>query len=1087
MPDAHAPPPDPQPAADPRMRSTATLFDLVATALDRMERDGTAALEELCREHPQHAERLRTRIAQLGAFGLAGDAPSDGVPERLGQFRLLARLGGGGMGVVYEAEQDGLQRRVALKLVRPGTLYFPGARERFRREVEVLARLQHPGIVPVYAGGEERGVPYLAMELVRGATLDEALRELPAVSGGREPARLLGRDLLAAVNAVVARRDAEPRTPPRESPRDSPPAPSKSPSVPHASSTGSRAASSAAGAATAAVPALYAGSWVVTCTRLARRVAEALAHAQAQGVLHRDIKPSNVMLTPEGRVLMLDFGLASAEGSVRLTASAQGLGSPAYMSPEQVRGERGAVDARSDVWSLGVTLYEALTLHQPFATADLQHTARLVLAAHPPAPRARNPSVPADLETVVLAAMEREPARRYAGPAELARDLSNVLELRPITVRPPSAARRLLRWTQRRPALATACVLGGLLLVAGPLGWELKRRESLETVLAARDQAERNFEAALGAIGHVLRGYATDGLEDVPRMQRAQLAAIDRALELFPQLEHDRPDDEAVLAERAELHLSRGDILRDLGRPEEAAPEFEVVIALRRRLFAQHEDGVHATLLAAALDRAAKLRFALGRPAEALPLYAEGIALLRRACAGDAVGARDPGGLGDTRPFSGTHAAQVSAAGPIDPLPPHAPGGAGSAKDAIGADSATSAIGANGANGATSAAGAAGAAGADGADGGHAGAHDHSEWRHDLALGLANFAETLRELDRTDEARAALDEALALAERERDAKPGDGRAQWTVGRVCSDLATLLRLGGDAVGALPWAQAALQAHRAARAAEPESRFDAFDVATSHAELATCLLDLGRLQDAAADARAGLALLDELLRDYPDVLRYHEQRSRILEMLGIAAARSGRTEEAVALLTQRVDESEALCRLAPERTDLALECAQALNNLAAVGLEAHLGVDELLAFIGRAEEHLVIANAGQPARGVASSLQTMLAYGRARALCMGDRLQAARAAAEAFEAASEGDGFRLRYAADLWNEYLLALRRADPQAAAEQAEATERLYELLGRALDAGYADRAELASTASLDSLREEPEFKALIARLPVSP
>src|SRR5690606_32092732 len=213
-------------------------------------------------------------------------------PERLGDFRLLERLGGGGMGVVYRAEQVSLRREVALKLVRPDQLYFPGTRERFRREVAIVAGLSHPGIVPVYAFGEEDGLPFFAMEYVRGATLAETLDALRGGTFG--PA---GGEAIAA--AIAA-----------------------------------RSASADDGAASA----MFEGAWEQICTRIAREIAEALEHAHRRGVVHRDVKPSNVMVTSSGRVMLLDFGLSSTSGSERITRSGSVLGSLAYMAPEQLRG-----------------------------------------------------------------------------------------------------------------------------------------------------------------------------------------------------------------------------------------------------------------------------------------------------------------------------------------------------------------------------------------------------------------------------------------------------------------------------------------------------------------------------------------------------------------------------------------------------------------------------------------------------------------------------------------------------------------------------------------------------------------------------
>jgi serine/threonine protein kinase len=227
---------------DPEKRQSdgEELRHLVAQCLDLLESRGEAAIDELCRAHPRQESELRRRIEGLRAVGLIephGSPAREEIPERLGEFRLLSRLGGGGMGVVYVARQEPLGREVALKLIRPEQLFFPGARERFRREIETIARLQHPGIVPVHTVGEEKGIPYFAMERVIGCTLADAMDRLRE----RDPASLDGSDLARAIAACTPAADEK---------------------------------DSGLGASWA-----FTGSYVDACLHMIRQAAEALEHA----------------------------------------------------------------------------------------------------------------------------------------------------------------------------------------------------------------------------------------------------------------------------------------------------------------------------------------------------------------------------------------------------------------------------------------------------------------------------------------------------------------------------------------------------------------------------------------------------------------------------------------------------------------------------------------------------------------------------------------------------------------------------------------------------------------------------------------
>lgn len=546
-----APSPSSPGNSDPRR----FLETLVFQCLERIEQGDAIALDELCARHPEHADALRRSIEALRVF----EPEAEPVQRTLGGYSLVRRIGGGGMGVVWLADDTALGRQVALKLIRPEQAWFEGSRERFRREVTTIARLDHPGIVPVHAVGEDDGVPWFAMRWIDGPSLAVVLSRL----AGRDPSALRATDL--ASDPRLADLDAD-------------------------------------------VERVFGRSWIESSLRLVERVARALAHAHERGVVHRDVKPANIVIDRDGQPVLVDFGVATAGGNARITRTGVQPGSAPYMSPEQIRGE--TLDARSDVYSLGVTLYELLTLESPYLGETHETTRELVLRGEPRRLRATNTAIPADAETVCLCAMSAEKERRYASARDFAEDLANVLASRPIRARRMGPLARALRFARRRPAAAVAIVLAFLLFGVAPgAGWLTIRAEMTRTQ-AAKQAAERTVKLLTG-IFDSSNPFETD---------RTAMTARDALDAGYARIETQLAEEPAV---RAELAGVIGRAYQALGVNDRATRLLEDALAARRA-----QPATDPLLLAYALDGLASARFAAGRTEDAAALKKECVGLL---------------------------------------------------------------------------------------------------------------------------------------------------------------------------------------------------------------------------------------------------------------------------------------------------------------------------------------------------------------------------------------------------------------------------------------------------------------------------
>jgi WD40 repeat protein/serine/threonine protein kinase len=373
--------------------------------------------------------------------------------DQLGDFRIVREVGRGGMGVVYEAEQVSLGRRVALKLLPHRGLLDARQRQRFEREAKAAAKLHHTNIVPVFGTGEHDGQPYYVMQLIDGQGLDaviEALRRGPPGGATATPpgatdgaASAVARSLLTGhfAGAAPSPDGLTVDLPGEARPHAEPPsAPVALPGSGVNSSSGARR------------PTFWRG-----VANIGAQVADALEYAHKQGVLHRDVKPSNLLLDARGTVWVTDFGLAKADDQPHLTNAGDILGTLRYMPPEAFDG---TTDARTDVYALGLTLYELLALRPAFGETDRNKLIKQVTQGEPPRLDRVNHAVPRDLVTIVHKAADRDPARRYQTTGELAADLRRFLADEPIKARRVSPVERYLRWARRNPGIA---VLGGVL------------------------------------------------------------------------------------------------------------------------------------------------------------------------------------------------------------------------------------------------------------------------------------------------------------------------------------------------------------------------------------------------------------------------------------------------------------------------------------------------------------------------------------------------------------------------------------------------------------------------------------------------
>ncbi|HEV8003331.1 MAG TPA: protein kinase [Planctomycetaceae bacterium] len=626
---------------------------LAAEFVERHRRGEAPSVEAYAVDHAELATQIRDlfpTIAALEKVRAGQEQPDDRRPvpaklERLGDFRILREIGRGGMGIVYEAMQESLGRRVAVKVLARHSRLDDTHRRRFHREARTAGRLHHTNIVPILGVGEQEGLDYLVMQFIEGIGLDSVIFRMRSTSGvnpltmrlssywrpdhgaGKMSAPTRQANSLSGLSGEAPAGEIAEEivvTQVDFALSDTNPAPDSTPQSKTEAETGTNGATIVGGGTGSRVGVTQPLRQILRTywqdvAFVGLQVAQALEYAHSQGTLHRDIKPGNLLVDDHGTTWVADFGLAKAMDQDAVSRTGEVLGTLLYMAPEQWRG---TADARSDIYSLGVTLYELATLRVPLEVHDrMKSLGRSAPLSAVTAPRKICPSLPVDLETIILKAMAEEPAHRYQTAGELAADLGRFLQDQPISVRRPSLWERWWRWRRRNPAAAyfsTAAAALLILVVAVTSAAYVQTRvalseaskaneargEALASEKLERERAESMLTTSLATLDNVFNRLVPDqhdqgrALTVSGQDQGSQTAAaspesaalLEELLKVYDQLAAGQGTPSRLGVESARANRRIGDIHTRLGNLERAGTAYQQSIEKYRALAASETD-----------------------------------------------------------------------------------------------------------------------------------------------------------------------------------------------------------------------------------------------------------------------------------------------------------------------------------------------------------------------------------------------------------------------------------------------------------------------------------------------------------------
>ena len=578
---------------------------IAADFLDRRRAGEHPSIEEYAARYPQLAADLREVIPALLAMesmkrdwedSLHEQNHSTGPPvERLGDYCLLREIGRGGMGIVYEALQESLDRKVALKLLPQHMLTNSDHVRRLQREARTAAALHHSNIVPVFGVGEEQGYHYIVMQLIDGVSLDHVIRVLreedsetvahaltePNGSGLAELA--MGMVVEHQLAGTASQNRGTVLSGLLASETIAPPASRGSGFIEQSAYPDSPRETNGAETSAGSARRLSAAYWKVTA-ELGTQIADALNYAHTEGTLHRDIKPGNIILDRRGTARITDFGLAHATDGSDVTNSQNLAGTISYMAPEQFSGR---FDQRSDIYSLGLTLYEFATLCPAVPAGSRAEMIRQATTCRPAAPRTLNAAIPRDLETIILKAISIEPKHRYQSAGAFADDLRRFCEDRPIRARRVSSLEKFWRWCRRNPVTAVSSTISVTVLVlaavVSAVAWsrEVTYRQNIETMLQISiDSLERVYdrfapeETGFSSYSVVSSDVDTSELPPPAKLSPEAAAMLEELLPAFDQLAQQIENDQPLKLNAAQANRRIGDIHRQLGNLEQAVSAY---------------------------------------------------------------------------------------------------------------------------------------------------------------------------------------------------------------------------------------------------------------------------------------------------------------------------------------------------------------------------------------------------------------------------------------------------------------------------------------------------------------------------------